>query len=108
MSMSAFGIEHGEFSKAADGVDEKHPYGKPSGGRRLAAAAFGEFHPAVAAKPGKKLRATGTSFGASTGLAMAGRMATRSAIGGMAGSQAGYQLALNHNQNKGYMKPESK
>lgn len=123
---SAFGVDHGgEFAKA----DDKYGgHGAPSGGRRALAYYGGPIHPAVAGKKGKKLRATGNTYGGAVGGAVGGqvaggvagaglRVATRGraggplagkAIGGITGGVTGSQLGVNRNQRKGYYKPERK
>lgn len=102
----------------------KADYGKPSGGRRVTAQAFGPFHGAVAGKPGKKIRATanqgignvggylgGGALGSAAGmLATRGRSPLASAGGGAVGSVGGWlaggQAGVKRNQRKGYLKPQ--
>lgn len=116
MTVSYWGVEHGEVSKAYEQ--------KPSTGRRVAAAAFPVPHGAIAGRKGKKLRATGNqavgAIGGGYGGALAGggltALLTRgrnagavtrgSQIGGFSGAVGGSQLGLNRNQRKGYMKKQ--
>lgn len=114
---SAFGVEHGEISKA--GSDNRHKY---STGRAVAATSLGGYHSAFAAKKGKKLRATGRSIAETVGGGALGGitgtvagLATKkpsvasagNAIGGAAGSLAGSYHAFRSNNRKGYYKKQS-
>lgn len=117
---SAFGIEHGEFSKA---YDKYGGQGKPSAGRRVSASLFGGYHPLVAGKKGKKARAWANQGSRSIGGAAAGgaagagigALASKSPVGrvagGIAGSviggEAGTQRGVTINQRKGYYKKEA-
>lgn len=111
MSLSAFGIDHGEISKATDPNTGK----KPSAGRRVLASAYPVFHGAAAGKKGKKLRAVGNEYGGSlaggTAGGLAGAALTRGRAlgvygGAIGGGITGSQLGLNRNQKKGYLKRE--
>jgi len=90
----------------------------PSTGRRIAAGLTGPLHPLVRGKKGKKLRGAGAELAGEIGGGVAGTLAdvgvgvasrgkvrTRG-IGGTAGGILGIQAALNHNQRRGYLKPE--
>jgi len=102
MSISAFGVEHGDFAKAYTDPDTGK---KASVGRRVTAGVFPAIHPLVAGKKGKKLRA----FGNEAGSGIAGGF-VGSAIGGpvvgLAAQGAATQLGVNRNQRKGYLKRE--
>lgn len=123
MSTSAFGIEHGDVSKA----DQP----KASGGRQAAGYFFAGTHGAVAGKKGKKLKAVGSevghtmagSYGGAAGGAAAGA-ALGAAVGhgrpsakvgaivgytagGIGGGIAGARRGVNSNQAKGRYKREA-
>ena len=114
LGKSAFGVEH-EFSKEARDPKTKK---EPTAGRRVLASApiTAGFHPIVAGKKGKKLRATGNQWGGSIlgsaagqiggAVATRGRSVTASSLGGVGGMVAGQQAGLNRNQRKGYLKPQ--
>lgn len=115
---SAFGIDHGEVSKAND---KWGGHGAPTGGRRAVAYLGGPIHSAVAGQKGKKLRATGNAYGGAVGGALSGGaagagfgLATRRpagvqagrALGTLGGAVTGSTLGVNRNQRKGYYKPQ--
>jgi hypothetical protein len=117
---SAFGIDHGEISKAKDKYDG---HGAPTTGRRLAGHFGYGFHGAVAGKKGKKLRATGTEVAGAAGGAVGGNLGGRLAgavlsrghpvaasiggsLGSLGGGIAGSQGAVNRLQRKGYYKKQ--
>lgn len=118
--ISAFGIDHGEISKADSDRYGKH--GAPTTGRRLAGHFFPGWHGAVAGKKGKKLRSTGTEVGGAVGGSIvggaAGHALTRGGGGkvgaavrsgvGLGTAIGGSQLAVNRLQRKGYYKKQPK
>ena len=118
--ISAFGVDHGDFSKAYSKYGTEPA---PSAGRRAAAGAFGGYHAIAAGKKGKKARAYGNvatrgigGAGLGGGLgAGAAMLATRGnptagmlggMAGGFAGGQGGIQRGVTINQRKGYYKKE--
>jgi hypothetical protein len=105
MSESAFGIDHGDFSKAEK---PKKPTQGPSAGRYAAGAAFGWAHGGVAGKKGHKLKAAGTSFGTGTVGNLAGAALTRSSGGGGLGQLGGNMVGTKIAHNKGWLKPQNK
>lgn len=76
--ISAFGIDHGEFSKA----DTKS---NPTGGRYATSYLFPGVHGAVAGKKGKKLRSAGRELGGTIGGSVAGSVAGGLAARGLGG-----------------------
>lgn len=102
MAESAFGIDHGDFSKA-----DTQP--KASAGRYAAGTAFGAYHSAFAGKKGKKVGAVGSSLGHSIGGAALGgalgAVTHKPALAGI-GGYAGNAMAVRSNQAKGRYKPE--
>lgn len=111
MTTSAFGIDHGEFSKA--GSDNGNKY---STGRAVAASALGFPHAAVAAKKGKKGRAAGRVLGYTLGGNVAGSVAgaalTRGNVGatnlaGSIGGGVGAYKGFRANNRRGYYKKQS-
>lgn len=105
---SAFGVDHGDFSKA-----EK----KATGGRQATAYLFPGFHGAVAGKKGHKLRAAGTELGTQAGGAIAGGLVggtvARKApvvgsLMGTAGGAAGSIWGTQHAQKVGHYKKQPK
>ena len=124
--VSAFGVDHG--------LVEKFDYGsnkEPSGGRKVAAGAFGGWHGAVAGKKGKKLRAAGNQAGMTVGGSLAGGLGGAALgaapgliarkpgaaqvgalagqlTGGIGGALYGGQKGLARNTRKGYLKKEPK
>ena len=108
MTTSAFGVEHGEISKAKNGD-------QMSTGRMVATGLFAPVHGAVAGRPGKKLRATGNEMGGSVAGALTGAATaallkkpalTRDLMqgGAIGGAIGGGSI----NQRKGYYKPLGK
>lgn len=105
-------------------AEKKKKEPKYSTGRAAAATFFGPYHSAVAAKPGKKLRATGRTLGHSlaggvggaTGGAALGAIATRGKnpaapiisgqVGGQAGSATGAYTGFRANNKRGRYKVE--
>lgn len=125
MTISYWGVEHGESISKAEPMKPKKPQtAQPSAGRRFLASAFPAPHAAIAGRKGKKLRATGNAtvgtiaggYGGALAGAGMGALLSRGknpaalssgAIGGAyAGGVGGSQMALNRNQRKGYMKKE--
>lgn len=107
--ISAFGVDHGgeEFGKALPEYRDPKTKKKASVERRVLASApiTSTFHPIVAGKSGKKLRATGNQWGGSMAGTLAGSVVGGRA-GGLVGGVAGSQAGLNRNQRKGYLKRE--
>ncbi len=103
MSVSAFGIEHGDFSKANDK--------SPSAGRYATGMVFPGAHGAIAGKKGKKLSAfgnetgrafVGSAVGGSTGLILS---RGKSVLGTVGGALGGSAAGVRYNQRKGNYKP---
>lgn len=82
MPESAFGVEHGEFSKA----DRSHA----TPGRVLTGAFAPGFHGAVAGKKGKKLRAAGYEVGGGVAGTLVGLPPLGAGIGTAAAHNKGY------------------
>jgi len=83
--ISAFGIEHGPISKADQPAPPNAQPRRASGGRVATTYFLPGIHGAVAAKPGRKLRQTGSEVG---------HVAGGGILGGIAGSVPG---AIMHN-----------
>lgn len=107
MAHSAFGVDHGEVSKA----EEK----KASAGRHAAAQFFPGAHGLAAGKPGKALRAAGHELGGNLGGTLVGgavggltRNPAAAGLGGIAGSTVGTSMGVSSAQRKGYYRAQKK
>lgn len=108
MAKSAFGIDHGEISKAA-----RKTTTPPSTGRIVAAGLLAPFHGAVAGKKGYKLRSFGNELGGAAAGNVAGALAgaalKKPNVGralGSAGSIGGAVGGMYRAQHRGYLKRE--
>ena len=113
-TISVWGIDHGEEIAKAFATDPNTGK-KPSTGRKVAGTFAGGYHPLIAGKKGKKLRAVGNTMvgsgvgalagGATGAMLMRGR--TSGALAGAAGAWGGSLAGMNRNQKKGYLKTEA-
>lgn len=119
MAESAFGVDHGDFSKRESNGGEKM-----SGGRKATGTYFGAYHSVAAGKKGKRAKGAARSYAYGTGGAIGGgataagvtALATKGKsapatigagyAGAMGGSLFGNNRALHVNNRKGYYKKE--
>lgn len=124
--ISAFGVDHGEISKAAGTTKspDQPSKGRASFGRHATAQLVPTFHGAVAGRKGKKLKAAGTELGSGTAGGFAGGLIgagigaavsrgnstgakVGSALGGMTGARTALGFGVNHANKKGYYKKQT-